>query len=131
MKNISIRTKLLVAFSALFLLIVAQGIFSIGRLSVVNDLTTVMEETLLPSTRHVGAMNITAARFRISEARHILNRVQFETRRFQFRSSPPWATLEGWYYGFQTGRGLNVRDLANGSAQEARAGSRKQHGARS
>src|SRR3954462_6361399 len=35
-----------------------------------------------------------------------LNRVQFETRRFQFRSSPPWATLEGWYYGFQTGRGL-------------------------
>jgi methyl-accepting chemotaxis protein len=72
MKNISIRTKLLVAFSALFLLIVAQGIFSIGRLSVVNDLNTVMEETLLPSTRHVGAMNITAARFRISEARHIL-----------------------------------------------------------
>src|SRR4051794_6787005 len=36
-----------------------------------------------------------------------LNRVQFETRRFQFRSSPPWATLEGWYYGFQTGRGLD------------------------
>src|SRR3954467_645815 len=39
----------------------------------------------------------------------ILNRVQFETRRFQFRSSPPWATLEGWYYGFQTGRGLDIR----------------------
>jgi len=38
-----------------------------------------------------------------------LNRVQFETRRFQFRSSPPWATLEGWYYGFQTGRGLDDR----------------------
>src|SRR3954471_16565683 len=38
-----------------------------------------------------------------------LNRVQFETRRFQFRSSPPWATLEGWYYGFQTGRGLDIR----------------------
>src|SRR4051812_22317276 len=37
-----------------------------------------------------------------------LNRVQFETRRFQFRSSPPWATLEGWYYGFQTGRGLET-----------------------
>src|SRR3954468_18396233 len=38
----------------------------------------------------------------------VLNRVQFETRRFQFRSSPPWATLEGWYYGFQTGRGLET-----------------------
>src|SRR3954469_9268074 len=38
----------------------------------------------------------------------VLNRVQFETRRFQFRSSPPWATLEGWYYGFQTGRGLDT-----------------------
>ena len=31
-----------------------------------------MEENWLPSTRYVGAMNITAARFRISEARHIL-----------------------------------------------------------
>src|SRR3954451_10583097 len=40
-----------------------------------------------------------------------LNRVQFETRRFQFRSSPPWATLEGWYYGFQTGRGLGIEPL--------------------
>jgi methyl-accepting chemotaxis protein len=72
MKNISIRTKLLVAFSALFLLIVAQGIFSIDRLSVVNGVNTEMKENQLPSTRYVGAMNITAARFRISEARHIL-----------------------------------------------------------
>src|SRR3954454_5434574 len=37
----------------------------------------------------------------------VLNRDPFETRRFQFRSSPPpGATLEGGYYGFQTGRGL-------------------------
>jgi hypothetical protein len=43
--------------------------------------------------------------------REMLNRVQFETRRFQFRSSPPWATLEGWYYGFQTGRGLGIEPL--------------------
>src|SRR3954451_7758039 len=42
-----------------------------------------------------------------------LNRVQFETRRFQFRSSPPWATLEGWYYGFQTGRGLASDFISN------------------
>src|SRR3954447_23826700 len=45
----------------------------------------------------------------------ILNRVQFETRRFQFRSSPPWATLEGWYYGFQTGRSLAARLALDGT----------------
>src|SRR3954466_5429096 len=38
-----------------------------------------------------------------------LNRVQFETRRFQFRSSPPWATLEGWYYGFSRARARRRR----------------------
>ena len=56
MNNVSIRTKLLVAFSALFLLIVAQGVFSINRLAVVNDLSTEMEENWLPSTRYVGAI---------------------------------------------------------------------------
>src|SRR3954447_7258203 len=60
---------------------------------------------------------------------NMLNRVQFETRRFQFRSSPPWATLEGWYYGFQTGRGLVKQVLSHaqpvtGSAIAARLVSR-------
>src|SRR4051794_4492062 len=53
----------------------------------------------------------------------VLNRVQFETRRFQFRSSPPWATLEGWYYGFQTGRGLPRPVLP----QPVRASFRQRH----
>jgi methyl-accepting chemotaxis protein len=72
MNNVSIRTKLLVAFSDLFLLIVAQGVFSINRLAVVNGLSAEMEESWLPSTRYVGAINTTAAKFRIAEARHIL-----------------------------------------------------------
>jgi Four helix bundle sensory module for signal transduction len=73
MKNVSIRTKLLIAFFALFLLIVAQGAFSINRLAVVNGLSTEMEVNWLPSTRHVGAISAEAARFRIAEARHILS----------------------------------------------------------
>ena len=72
MKNVSIRTKLLIAFSALFLLIVAQGAFSINRLAVINGLSTEMEENWLPSTRYVGAISTAAAKFRIAEARHIL-----------------------------------------------------------
>ena len=73
MKNASIRTKLLIAFSALFLLIVAQGAFSINRLAVVNDLSTEMEVNWLPSTRYVGAIGAVVAKFRIAEARHILS----------------------------------------------------------
>ncbi len=73
MKNVSIRTKLLIAFSALFLLIVAQGVFSINRLAIVNGLSTEMEVNWLPSTRYVGAISAEAAKFRIAEARHILS----------------------------------------------------------
>src|SRR4051812_5773038 len=51
----------------------------------------------------------------------VINRVQFETRRFQFRSSPPWATLEGWYYGFQTGRGLARHDADVDAAAPGKA----------
>jgi methyl-accepting chemotaxis protein len=72
MKNVSIRTKLLIAFSALFVLIVVQGAFSINRLAVINGLNTEMEENWLPSTRLLGAISTGAARFRIAEARHIL-----------------------------------------------------------
>ena len=72
MKNVSIRTKLLIAFSALFLLIVAQGAFSINRLAIINGLSTEMEENWLPSMQYVGAISTAAAKFRIAEARHIL-----------------------------------------------------------
>jgi methyl-accepting chemotaxis protein len=72
MKNVSIRTKLLIAFSALFLLIIFQGAFSINRLAIINGLSTEMEENWLPSTRYVGAISTAAAKFRIAEARHIL-----------------------------------------------------------
>jgi hemerythrin-like metal-binding protein len=72
MKNVSIRIKLLIAFSALFLLIIAQGAFSINRLAVVNGVSTEMEVNWLPSTRYVGAISTAAAQFRIAEARHIL-----------------------------------------------------------
>ena len=73
MKNVSIRTKLLIAFSALFLLIVAQAAFAINRLAVINGLSTEMEENWLPSTRYIGAINTAATRFRVAEARHILS----------------------------------------------------------
>jgi methyl-accepting chemotaxis protein len=73
MKNLSIRAKLLIAFSALFLLIVAQGAFSIDRLAVINSLSTEMEVNWLPSTRYVGAISTAASNFRIAEVRHILS----------------------------------------------------------
>src|SRR3954467_3333031 len=68
----------------------------------------------MPSARRRGLGSIRPNRSTLSEmvgCWQLLNRVQFETRRFQFRSSPPWATLEGWYYGFQTGRGLETPDI--------------------
>ncbi|HEY0834887.1 MAG TPA: methyl-accepting chemotaxis protein [Azospirillum sp.] len=72
MKTITIRAKLLAAFSALFLLIVGLGTYAVNRLEVIDHLTDEMEENWLASTRWLGAINGAAGKFRVAEARHIL-----------------------------------------------------------
>jgi len=72
MKTVTIRAKLLVAFSALFLLVAGLGTFAVNRLAVINAYTDEMEQNWLASTRWLGVASGAIGKFRIAEARHIL-----------------------------------------------------------
>ncbi|HYD69104.1 MCP four helix bundle domain-containing protein, partial [Azospirillum sp.] len=72
MNTITIRAKLLVAFSALFLFIVGLGLFAVNRLEVIGALTVEMEQNWLAGTRWLGMMNGGIGDYRIAEARHII-----------------------------------------------------------
>ena len=72
MSNLSIPAKLLVAFSLMVLLAIAQGGGAIVMMNKVNVATISVGENWLPSVRWVGAMRAAMAKFRIAEASDIL-----------------------------------------------------------
>ncbi|HYH18934.1 MAG TPA: methyl-accepting chemotaxis protein [Azospirillum sp.] len=72
MKTITIRTKLLVAFSALFLLVVGLGAFAVNRLEVINAVNEDLESNWLAGTRWLGVANGAIGKVRNAEARHVL-----------------------------------------------------------
>ncbi|MCF8479571.1 MAG: MCP four helix bundle domain-containing protein [Rhodospirillum sp.] len=73
MRNVTIRVKLIVAFSLLIVLTVGLGLFAVNRISVVNDASTEIAQNWLPSVRAVGALNTTTSDFRIEEGRHVMS----------------------------------------------------------
>lgn len=73
MNNITIRSKLLIAFICLTVFIIGEGLFAVDRVGRVNDLSTDLDANWLPSTRWTGGIQYATARFRIAESRHILS----------------------------------------------------------
>ncbi|HYF84893.1 methyl-accepting chemotaxis protein [Azospirillum sp.] len=100
MNKVTIRSKLLIAFACLTLLIVGEGLFSIDRVGRVNDLSTEMEDNWLPSTQWSGALNTATGDFRISEGIHILsssNEEMAEAEREMDRLAAAIQALEAKY----------------------------------
>jgi methyl-accepting chemotaxis protein len=62
-----------VALAGLALLIVALGLFTNQRMSVVNDQSSILAEIRLPRSNLVNAASVAAANYRIIEATHIIN----------------------------------------------------------
>jgi len=71
-KNYKIKSKLLVSFSALLLIIIFSMAFSIEKLSEVNDASTEITGNWLPSVESVSNLNINTSDFRIAEYQHVL-----------------------------------------------------------
>ncbi|MBY0557137.1 MAG: MCP four helix bundle domain-containing protein, partial [Burkholderiaceae bacterium] len=70
--NLKIGRKLIVAFAAVMLLATLLGLFAIRELGVVNNASTDIANNWLPSIRTVGQIEASLARYRISEATHIV-----------------------------------------------------------
>jgi methyl-accepting chemotaxis protein len=63
-RNLSIKTKIAIAFGVMVLLVAGLGIFSIERASKVNQASTEITEVWLPSVRALGEMSALVSRHR-------------------------------------------------------------------
>ncbi|HSV28932.1 MAG TPA: MCP four helix bundle domain-containing protein, partial [Candidatus Omnitrophota bacterium] len=80
MKHLSIKLKVGAAFSIMLIVVFVLGVFSVSRISAVNDLTNEMGESWVPSVELTGAINTMATKFRVAEARHIMAQTDNELR---------------------------------------------------
>lgn len=70
--NLPIRTKVIGAFSFVLIVTAGLGLFSVSRLSDVNDLAAEIRDNWLPSTRDLGVLASTTERVRIAQATLLL-----------------------------------------------------------
>jgi methyl-accepting chemotaxis protein len=71
-QHLKIANKLLAAFSLVIAMTCVLGIFSIVQLVKVSNSSADIAKNWMPATRHIGEVQTSLARFRISEATHIL-----------------------------------------------------------
>ncbi|ALK98625.1 chemotaxis protein [Massilia sp. WF1] len=71
-QHLKIASKLLVAFTLVIAMTCGMGIFSIVQLVKVSNSSADIAKNWLPAIRHIGEVQTSLARFRISEATHIL-----------------------------------------------------------
>jgi methyl-accepting chemotaxis protein len=74
--NLKIRTKLIISFLAVLLLMIALGALSLFKISNVNKSTIDIGENWMASIRSISTMNISVAEFRIAETKHILTQTK-------------------------------------------------------
>ncbi|HEY0923069.1 methyl-accepting chemotaxis protein [Rheinheimera pacifica] len=70
--DLKIATKLIASFLAVLTLTAFIGLFAITQLARVNESTTEIAESWMPSMRAAQAMRFYAAQYRLREMRHIL-----------------------------------------------------------
>lgn len=73
MKNLKIRTKLIILVGLLLVSIIAVGILSLSFMSTINDNTTELAENTLPSTIAAEEMNTALSDIRIKEYKHVIS----------------------------------------------------------
>jgi two-component system OmpR family sensor kinase len=75
----SIRFRLSAVFFFFFLLVLVLGLFSIGRLSDFNRVSSDIRDRWLPNTRLLGDLNNFTSDFRAAEGRYLLSATPAET----------------------------------------------------
>jgi methyl-accepting chemotaxis protein len=73
-QRLSIRSKLIAAFSLMSVVIAALGLFAIDRVHTMNDITNEVTDDWLPSVSSIGALNAVTGNYRATILRHILMR---------------------------------------------------------
>ena len=77
-QNLKINNKLLVAFVPVVAMTCVMGVFAIIQLVKVGNSSAEIARNWMPATRHIGEVQTSLARFRISEATHVLQEGEAE-----------------------------------------------------
>ncbi len=72
LKNMKVIGKLASGFGIVLVFLLALGIFSIQKMSVVNDQSTILAENWMPSIRVIEEINTNTSNLRIYEYKHVL-----------------------------------------------------------
>jgi methyl-accepting chemotaxis protein len=72
MKNLSIRIKIMLGFSAVVIILVLLGLFSIAQLNNVNKVTQDITKHWIPSLNYASAIDKSFTLFRVKEYRYML-----------------------------------------------------------
>jgi methyl-accepting chemotaxis protein len=71
-QNLTIRSKVMTAFAAVLIVTAVLGIFSINRLSIVNDGAVQISDNYLTSTTAMSEISSGALLYRQQQAAHIV-----------------------------------------------------------
>jgi methyl-accepting chemotaxis protein len=82
-RNVTVMAKVIAAFSAVFSVTVALGIFAILRLAAVNDQAAVIRDEWLPSTRALGDVYVLTERVRLGESAYLMSTTPTEKLEFE------------------------------------------------
>ena len=72
LKNMKVMGKLASGFGIVLVFLLALGIFSIQKMSVVNDQSTILAENWMPSIKVIEEINTNTSDLRIAEYQHVL-----------------------------------------------------------
>lgn len=72
MRNIKIGGKIVIALALLVITIIGLGLFSISKLNIVNEQSTIIAINWLPSVEAVAKIDASISEYRINESQHIL-----------------------------------------------------------
>ncbi len=72
--QISIRGRIILAFTLVLCCTAGLGLFSIQRLAAVNDAAATIRDNWLPATRALGQIDAALKQYRIFELRHVVTR---------------------------------------------------------
>jgi methyl-accepting chemotaxis protein len=71
MKNLKIRAKILLGFAVGMLVFICVGLFSLYKMSAINDVSTRLSDNMLPSVYQAGAMTADQEQIRLKEYRYL------------------------------------------------------------
>ncbi|HVN48536.1 MAG TPA: methyl-accepting chemotaxis protein [Bacteroidota bacterium] len=81
--NLKIRTKLFITFGIILMLTASLGLFSIRKLSTVNNGTIDIATNWLPSVKVLSDINYMFARLRVSQFQILLSNTQQEIQKYE------------------------------------------------